>query len=148
MTLSNETHPAASDDAHRDVWQALWRGFRIRCPSCGVGKQSPRYLKVADACPHCAEELHHHKADDAPAYFTILIVGHLVIPILLWSEITYDPSLLFYITFWPTVTLALSLFLLPRIKGALIGLQWANRMHGFNSNAPDEDELARADKKP
>jgi hypothetical protein len=30
----------------------------------------------------------------------------------------------------------LSLWLLPRVKGALIGLQWAFRMHGFGSG-PD-----------
>ncbi|MDE0727033.1 MAG: DUF983 domain-containing protein, partial [Alphaproteobacteria bacterium] len=30
-----------------------------------------------------------------------------------------------------TLTLILTLLLPPRVKGALIGLQWANRMHGF-----------------
>ena len=30
-------------------------------------------------------------------------------------------------------TVALSLFLLPRLKGALVALQWAKRMHGFGS---------------
>lgn len=115
----------------------------MRCPSCGIGKQSPRFLKVADHCPHCDEALHHHKADDAPAYFTILIVGHIVVPLVLWSEVHYQPSYLLHATVWPVLTVALSMLLLPRIKGALVGLQWANRMHGFNPYAPDEDDVAR-----
>ena len=41
------------------------------------------FLKVADHCPACGEALHHHRADDAPAYFVILIVGHIVVPLVL-----------------------------------------------------------------
>ena len=32
---------------------------------------------------------------------------------------------------WSLAAVAASLALLPRIKGALIGFQWAARMHGF-----------------
>jgi hypothetical protein len=31
----------------------------------------------------------------------------------------------------------LCLYFLPRIKGGLIGLQWALRMHGFGAHASD-----------
>jgi len=41
------------------------------------------FLKVADHCAACSEALHHHRADDAPAYFVILIVGHVVVPLAL-----------------------------------------------------------------
>ena len=37
------------------------------------------YLKVVDACPVCGEDLSHQRADDAPAYMTMLIVGHFVV---------------------------------------------------------------------
>ena len=36
-----------------------------------------------------------------------------------------------------TVFVALSLFLLPRLKGVLVGIQWAKRMHGFGAGSPD-----------
>jgi uncharacterized protein (DUF983 family) len=32
-------------------------------------------------------------------------------------------------------TVALSLYLLPRLKGAIVGFQWAKRMHGFGEPA-------------
>jgi len=35
-----------------------------------------------------------------------------------------------------TLTVALALFLLPRMKGMFVALQWAKRMHGFGA-APD-----------
>ena len=63
----------------RDVWQAMARGFAQRCPKCGKGALFHSYLKVADTCPACGEELHHQRADDAPPYFTIMIVGHFVV---------------------------------------------------------------------
>ncbi len=142
MTRTNETR-GAPDPSERNVWQALWHGFWQRCPSCGVGKSNGSFLKIVDHCAHCNEALHHHKADDAPAYFTIMVVGHIVVPMLLWSEVAYKPSYTFHIITWPVLTVVLSLLLLPRIKGALVALQWANRMHGFNPDTPDEDELAK-----
>jgi uncharacterized protein (DUF983 family) len=89
------------------------------------------YLKVNDACPSCAEALHHQQADDAPPYLVILIVGHLVIPAAMTWQIAYSPPPWLYLSVIGGLTLGLSLWLLPRMKGAVIGVQWANRMHGF-----------------
>lgn len=115
----------------RSMWQSMRRGFSMRCPSCGKGKIFRAFLKVADNCPHCGEELFHHQADDAPPYFTILVVGHVVVPLMLAIELEYMPPMWLHIAIWPTLTVALCLLLLPRIKGAVVGLQWATRMHGF-----------------
>ena len=89
------------------------------------------YLKVADTCPKCGEELHHHRADDAPPYFTMLIVGHIVVAGVLAVETAFEPELWVHALLWGPLLLVMSLLLLPRIKGALVGLQWALRMHGF-----------------
>ncbi len=110
---------------------AMWRGFRCRCPNCGDGKLFDGYLKVADNCPVCEEELHHHRADDGPAYLTILIVGHLLAPIMLWMFVAYRPEPLVMISVFTVGCVALSLYLLPRLKGMIVGLQWSRRMHGF-----------------
>lgn len=117
--------------APRDVWRAMLRGFRLRCPNCGEGRLFRSFLKVADKCPACGEELHHQRADDAPAYFTIVVVGHFVIGGVLWLERTYAPASWVQAVIWLPMTLIGSLWLLPRVKGTLIGLQWALRMHGF-----------------
>lgn len=115
----------------RDSMLAMWRGARLRCPACGEGKLFARFVTVNRACPHCGEELHHHRADDAPAYFTIFIVGHVAVGGVLWAERAYMPSPWMQAAIWLTVAVVMSLWLLPRVKGILVGLQWALRMHGF-----------------
>jgi uncharacterized protein (DUF983 family) len=119
----------------RDVWRALHRGFALRCPRCGRGTLFRSYLKVSDACPSCGEELHHHRADDAPPYFTILIVGHVVVGGVLALERAVAPPGWVQAALWLPLTLILTLLLLSRVKGALIGLQWALYMHGFEAAA-------------
>ena len=114
----------------------MLRGWRQRCPACGDGALYGKYLKVEPACAACGQELHHHRADDAPPYFTMLIVGHIIIGTLLAVERHYHPELWVHLALWGPATLLLSLWLLPRIKGTLIGLQWALRMHGFGAE-PD-----------
>lgn len=110
---------------------AMWRGFCGRCPNCGSGRLFRAFLKVVDACPACGEELHHHQADDAPAYFVILIVGHIVVPLALSIEIAYAPPYWLHVALWGPLTIGLALGLLQPVKGAIVGWQWANRMHGF-----------------
>ena len=117
---------------NRPLWQAMWRGLTLRCPNCGIGRLFGTYLKVNESCPHCQEELHHQRADDAPPYFVILIVGHIIVGAALTAEVALAPPMWVQMTVWPLVAIALCLLLLPCIKGALIGLQWAFKMHGFD----------------
>ena len=117
----------------RPVGQAMLRGWRRRCPRCGTGPMLKAYLKVRDECAICGQALHHHRADDGPAYLTILIVGHLMAPIILWTFTTFRPEPIVLATLFSVGCVALSLWLLPRLKGLLVGFQWAKRMHGFGS---------------
>lgn len=109
----------------RSAWAGIRRGLWGRCPHCGTGPLFSSYLKVAAACSSCAHETGLYRADDGPAYFTILIVGHFVIAPLLFLE---------FVRTWPTgwvfvivipAIIVLTLLLLPRVKGAFVGLQWA-----------------------
>ena len=115
----------------RPVVRSILRGLVLRCPACGTGPLFRRYLKVADDCTHCRESLHHHRADDAPPYFTIFIVGHILVAGVLALEQGWAPPAWVHILIWFPLTIIISLLALPRIKGALVGLQWALRMHGF-----------------
>ncbi len=115
----------------RAIGEALWRGFRGGCPACGEGRMFRAYLKVADACPHCGEELHHHRADDFPAYLVIVIVGHILVPIVLAVETEIAPALWISMTLWPSAALAMTLGLLQPVKGAVVAAQWFGGMHGF-----------------
>lgn len=89
------------------------------------------FLKVDDACPHCGEELHHHRADDFPAYLDIVIVGHILVPIVLAVETEFTPPIELSMVLWPVIALAMTLGLLQPIKGAVVAIQWYGGMHGF-----------------
>jgi uncharacterized protein (DUF983 family) len=91
------------------------------------------FLKVADTCPHCGEELHHHRADDFPAYLVIVIVGHILVPIVLLVETEIAPALWISMTLWPVAALVMALGLLQPVKGAVVAIQWYGGMHGFEA---------------
>jgi uncharacterized protein (DUF983 family) len=107
---------------------ALWRGFRRRCPSCGHGAIFAGYVRVLDACDSCGLPLAAYRADDAPAYFTIAIVGHVIVPAMLILERTAQPAAWVHTAAWLPLTLAMTLVLLPRVKGALLGIHWVLRI--------------------
>ena len=125
---------AVSKTVERSAMLAMWRGTRHRCPNCGRGEMYTGYLKVADSCSECGQELHHHRADDAPPYFTIFVVGHIILAGVLALEQAYAPAAWVHAVVWVPATLVMSLAMLPRVKGMLVGLQWAMRMHGFEDD--------------
>ncbi len=125
--------PTVADDDARSVVSAMGRGARLSCPRCGTRTMFKGYLKVADKCGSCGEELHHHRADDAPPYITIFLVGHIIVPLMLIIEQSYFPPMWVHWLIWPAAALGLALGLLPVVKGAFVGLQWALRLHGFGT---------------
>ncbi len=116
----------------RSVAQAVWNGMRLRCPHCGKGHLFRSFLKVADTCEVCGEELFHHRADDFPPYVSIFITGHLLVGILLELQAFDIAPWVFVATLVPAAVV-LPLVMLPSIKGGIVGLQWATRMHGFDA---------------
>jgi len=140
MNWHDPSQQPATDGAlpARPMWGSIGRGLRSRCPACGKGRMFRAFLKVADRCAACGEALHHHRADDAPAYFVILIVGHVVVPAALMAEVAYAPPYWLHAVLWLPLTIGLAVGLLQPIKGAIVGWQWANYMHGFDPNAETE----------
>ena len=113
---------------------AVRRGFLGRCPACGEGRLFGRFLKVSDHCEACGQAFHHHRADDFPPYIVMFLVGHVVGYGIYTAEMRFeDVPLWFHLAVWPLLTLILCLALLQPVKGAVVGLQYALRMHGFGS---------------
>ena len=110
------------------------RGFFGRCPACGKGKMFRKFLKVNDSCPACGEELHHHRADDFPAYLVIVIAGHILVPMILAVETEIAPPIWLSMTLWPTAALAMTLGLIQPVKGTVVAMQWFLGMHGFEES--------------
>ncbi|WP_343314287.1 DUF983 domain-containing protein [Brucella sp. BE17] len=115
----------------RSLGEAMGRGFRSRCPHCGEGRLFRAFVKPVAKCSVCDEDFTEQRADDLPAYLTILIVGHIVVGAFMGVEATVDLPLWAHMAIWGPLTAILSLLLLQPIKGATIGLQWALYMHGF-----------------
>ncbi|MFC3568522.1 DUF983 domain-containing protein [Paracoccus sp. TOH] len=135
--MSHASSPAT--EAERPIKQAMLRTAVGRCPACGHGRLFKGYLTVNPSCAHCGEALHHQRADDGPAYLTILLVSHLGAPLLLAIYMMYRPSAMAMLIGFSLGAVILSLLLLPLIKGGFIGFQWARRMHGFGQQpAPAE----------
>jgi uncharacterized protein (DUF983 family) len=117
---------------HRPLLASMARGFTCRCPNCGKGRLFGRFLKPVATCSVCGEDFTHQRADDAPPYFTMLIAGHVLVPILSLVLMTTTLSIYVHLAIWLPLTAAVTIGLLQPVKGAIIALQWALRMHGFD----------------
>lgn len=110
-----------------------------RCPQCGRGALFDGFLKIVDVSACRGEALHHHRADDAPPYFNMLIVGHVAVGLVLWSEIRYTLPLWVHAALWFPSSLLLAFGLMRPIKGAVVGLQWALLMYDFEPRSCGDD---------
>ncbi|MEW7006894.1 DUF983 domain-containing protein [Lentilitoribacter sp. EG35] len=123
----------------RPLSLAMKRGFKSSCPKCGTGRLFDKYVKVTNQCSNCGEDLHHHRADDLPAYLVVMIIGHIVVAGFMFAEMSYQLAVWQHLLIWIPITAISSLLLLQPVKGAVVGLQWALRMHGFGEK-PDYDD--------
>jgi uncharacterized protein (DUF983 family) len=109
---------------------ALVRGALGRCPRCGQGALFRRYLKMVDCCSACGEAYGHFRTDDAAPWLTILVVGHVIVPIVLIFEQTLQLAMGLTLAIWLPVIVVLTLLLLPRCKGVIAALMWAVKAEG------------------
>ena len=120
-------------------FSVLWRGIQKRCPQCGVGAVLTGYLKPASSCSHCGEDFSHVSADDGPAWLTLLIVGHAIVPLMLVFGRDNAIPAWFSITSLALITLVGVYFILPRAKGAFIALIWVTGATGQDMFANDQE---------
>ena len=118
----------------RSVSHAIINGLRCKCPNCGESSLFQGFTTVKNSCDNCSQEFFHHRADDLPPYLIILIVGHVIISLLIVS-MKYE---LFGISTTAIggsmIAVIMALALMRPIKGMVVGIQWALRMHGFDKS--------------
>jgi uncharacterized protein (DUF983 family) len=119
------------DQAERPVGRSVKRGLLGRCPHCGEGRLFRAFLKPVDKCSVCGEDLHHQRADDLPAYLVIVVVGHVLMTGYLLTDMVFPFSPWVHLAIWSPLAVLAALVTIQPIKGGVIGLQWACRMHGF-----------------
>jgi uncharacterized protein (DUF983 family) len=99
------------------------RGLNKKCPKCGNFPIFTGYIKTYKSCKKCGIRFSQYKSDDGPAYCTIFLVGHILIPLILLVEKNFSPSVILQMVIWPILTIFLTLWLLPKVKGAFIAFQ-------------------------
>ncbi|MEO1293468.1 MAG: DUF983 domain-containing protein [Pseudomonadota bacterium] len=130
--------PIFPPEDERNLWTALGRGLRCRCPRCGDGRLLVDYLSVRSSCEVCEERLDGHRADDLPPYLTIFLTGKILVPLYVFSEGVVDLGTTAQTVLWSLLALFLAAFLLPRIKGAVVAQQWATRAFGYGEQSDRE----------
>jgi uncharacterized protein (DUF983 family) len=125
--------------APRPLWKAIGNGVACRCPQCGKGKLYRSYLKLNESCSECGLDFSAARADDFPPYIAIFIVGHVLVGWMLHAEMAGPVNPMFYVWTMIPAAIVLPLIMLPSIKGAVVGLQWAAHMHGFDPTRCDSE---------
>ncbi len=124
-----------SAPAHdRPLGRSIWRGTKCRCPNCADGRLFRKFIKPVDHCQVCSEDSRPQRADDLPAYIVVLIIGHVMVGGFLGAEVLFSLSSWQHLAIWVPVSVLGALTLLQPVKGGVIGLQWALRMHGFGEH--------------
>jgi uncharacterized protein (DUF983 family) len=117
----------------RPLGRSIMRGMLNRCPACGSGRLFRAWLKPVDNCAACGEEMHHHRSDDLPPYISIVIIGHIAVGGFMMTDLVMQVPMWVHFAIWVPITILAALVTLQPIKGGVVGLQWALRMHGFDS---------------
>ena len=120
----------AADAKFPSTPTALVRGALGRCPRCGQGLLLHHYLKLVDRCSVCGKSYGHFRTDDAAPWLTILVVGHLTVPIVLVSEINFQLPMRLALAIYVPLIAGLAAIMLPRCKGVLAALMWAMKAEG------------------
>jgi len=109
---------------------ALVRGVLGRCPRCGQGRLLQHYIKLVDRCSVCGEPYGHFRTDDAAPWLTILVVGHMTVPMVLICEINFQLPMWLAVAIYLPLIVGLAAIMLPRCKGMLASLMWAMKAEG------------------
>ncbi len=113
-----------SDNNPSTKGKTLWRGICGRCPKCHEGKLFKSYLKQEDTCHHCSEDFTSIRPEDAPAWLSIFLTGHIIAPMIGYFAL-HDVLPLWAATLVLIgITLVTSLTLLPLSKGFFIAALW------------------------
>ncbi|MGR6431214.1 DUF983 domain-containing protein [Rhizobium sp. PAMB 3182] len=129
------------DKAERPLGQSIMRGLLNRCPACGSGRLFKAFLKPVDNCAACGEDISHQRADDLPPYLVILVLGHVMVGGFMMTDLVFQVSMWVHLAIWVPLTIIIALLIIQPIKGGVIGLQWALRMHGFGGEADEPRDI-------
>ena len=104
----------------RSIPAVLLSGILKKCPKCGKGNIYSKYLKINNHCQLCNEELHSYRTDDFGPWLSIIMGGHIIVPLVLSVEQNYALDLWLQAIIWIPLTILTVLFLLPILPGFIL----------------------------
>ncbi|TCL70447.1 DUF983 domain-containing protein [Rhizobium sp. BK251] len=128
-------------EGERPIGRSIMRGLACKCPACGEGRLFRAFLKPVDHCATCGEAMFHHRSDDLPPYLVILVLGHVIVGGYMMTDMVYPLPLWLTLSIWAPITVITALLCIQPIKGGVIGLQWAMRMHGFGGHDDNPEDF-------
>jgi uncharacterized protein (DUF983 family) len=130
-----------SQASDRSLGRSIWRGLKCKCAKCGTGRLFYKFIKPVDRCDRCNEDFRPERADDLPAYLVIMVIGHITVGGYLGTELLFTLASWQHLAIWVPVSVLGALALLQPVKGGVIGLQWALRMHGFGGHEDQPEDV-------
>lgn len=128
-------------DEERPLGRSIARGMRCRCPACGSGQLFKSWLKPVDECRVCGEDISHQRSDDLPPYISIMILGHVAVGGFMMTDMVLNIPMWAHFAIWVPITILVALLTIQPIKGGVIGLQWAFKMHGFSNTKSEQPSV-------
>lgn len=138
--ISNPVRFGSQDESERPVGRSIMRGFLNTCPACGSGRLFRAFLKPVDNCAACSEDMSHQRSDDLPPYLVIFVIGHVTVGGYMMTDLVWALPTWVHLAIWTPITLITALASIQPIKGGVIGLQWALRMHGFGGHKDEMED--------
>ena len=121
---------------------AILRGAKGKCPRCGEARLFRAFLKPIEHCPVCLQDWTPQRADDMPPYISILLTGHVLVPVIIYFGAVAPIPLWQAMAICLTLASVMMIGLLQPAKGGTIALQWWHGMHGFKPSGKAEAQLA------
>ncbi len=117
-------HPIAGPKPTGPLRPKIWRGLRSTCPNCGEAKLFRAFLKPVEHCENCGVNWGEVRADDGPAWASMLVAGHLIAPAFHWVVFKTDWPSWVTISGLSIILVGLCIALLQPMKGLFMAIIW------------------------
>lgn len=115
------------DKAHFAPVNPVSAGLTGKCPRCGQGNLFSGFLGIRKSCQACGLDFSFADSGDGPAVFVIMLVGFVIVGLVLFVELSFQPPVWVHLIIWLPLTVVLSGLVLRPLKGLMIALQFRHK---------------------
>ncbi|WP_422039937.1 DUF983 domain-containing protein [Roseibium sp.] len=127
------------DKAHFPSVNPVSAGLSGKCPRCGQGRLFDGFLSVKRSCAACGLDYSFADSGDGPAVFVIMIVGFVIVGLVLFVELSFQPPIWLHLVLWLPLTVILAASVLRPLKGLMIALQFRHQAEEGRLDRTGED---------